>query len=97
LVIILVNPSFLEIVSVTIIFPGKRIFLCIHFWIFMSFATPSLRTEKKTGYVVTLDLSKEERKQIWYGLNDLAHFLRSSRLSLEDVYVSLNDFPSRES
>ncbi|MEI4617614.1 AsnC family protein [Bacillus cereus] len=47
---------------------------------------------KKTGYVVTLDLSKEEHKQIWYGLNDLEHFLRSSRLSLEDVYVSLNAF-----
>ena len=51
----------------------------------------SLRTEK-TGYVVTLDLSKEEHKQIWYGLNDLEHFLRSSRLSLKDVYVSLNGF-----
>lgn len=47
---------------------------------------------KKTGYVVTLDLSKEEHKQIWYGLNDLEHFLRSSRLPLEDVYVSLNAF-----
>ncbi|QDZ76643.1 AsnC family protein [Bacillus cereus] len=47
---------------------------------------------KKTGYVVTLDLSKEEHKQIWYGLNDLEHFLRSSRLSLKDVYVSLNAF-----
>ncbi|MEI4618224.1 AsnC family protein [Bacillus cereus] len=47
---------------------------------------------KKTGYVVTLDLSKEEHKQIWYGLNDLEHFLRSSRLSLNDVYVSLNAF-----
>ncbi|WP_144519325.1 AsnC family protein [Bacillus thuringiensis] len=47
---------------------------------------------KKTGYVVTLDLSKEEHKQIWYGLNDLEYFLRSSRLSLKDVYVSLNAF-----
>ncbi|MDM8365802.1 AsnC family protein [Bacillus thuringiensis] len=47
---------------------------------------------KKTGYVVTLDLSKEEHKQIWYGLNDLEYFLRSSRLSLEDVCVSLNAF-----
>ncbi|PFT89352.1 replication protein [Bacillus thuringiensis] len=47
---------------------------------------------KKTGYVVTLDLSKEEHKQIWYGLNDLEHFLRNSRLSLKDVYVSLNAF-----
>ncbi|PGC93928.1 replication protein [Bacillus toyonensis] len=47
---------------------------------------------KKTGYVVTLDLSKEERKQIWYGLNDLEYFLRSSKLSLKDVYVSLNAF-----
>ncbi|MDM8365989.1 AsnC family protein [Bacillus thuringiensis] len=47
---------------------------------------------KKTGYVVTLDLSKEEHKQIWYGLNDLEHFIRSSRLSLKDVYVSLNAF-----
>ncbi|MEW4153011.1 AsnC family protein [Bacillus thuringiensis] len=47
---------------------------------------------KKTGYIVTLDLSKEERKQIWYGFNDLEHLLRSSRLSLEDVYVSLNAF-----
>ncbi|MBG9508340.1 replication protein [Bacillus thuringiensis] len=47
---------------------------------------------KKTGYVVTLDLSKEEYKQIWYGLNDLEHFLRSSRLSLKDIYVSLNAF-----
>ncbi|WP_256941541.1 hypothetical protein, partial [Bacillus cereus] len=26
----------------TIILPGKRIFLCIHFWIFMSFATTSV-------------------------------------------------------
>ena len=41
---------------------------------------------------MTLDLSKEEHKQIWYGLNDLEHFLRSSRLSLKDVYVSLNGF-----
>ncbi|MEH7150267.1 replication protein [Bacillus thuringiensis] len=47
---------------------------------------------KKTGYVVTLNLSKEEHKQIWYGLNDLEHFLRNSRMSLEDVYVSLNAF-----
>jgi len=47
---------------------------------------------KKTGYVVTLDLSKEEHKQIWYGLNDLEHFLRSSRLSLKDIYLSLNAF-----
>ncbi|OTW96332.1 hypothetical protein BK702_01085, partial [Bacillus thuringiensis serovar cameroun] len=25
----------------TIILPRKRIFLCIHFWVFMRFATPS--------------------------------------------------------
>ncbi|MGQ0517878.1 hypothetical protein ACT453_49730, partial [Bacillus sp. D-CC] len=47
---------------------------------------------KKTGYVVTLDLSKEEHKQVWYGLNDLEYFLRSSKFSLNDVYVSLNAF-----
>ncbi|PGS83951.1 replication protein [Bacillus cereus] len=47
---------------------------------------------KKTGYVVTLDLSKEEHKQIWYGLNDFKYLLRSSRLSLKDIYISLNAF-----
>ncbi|MEW4153810.1 DUF2441 domain-containing protein, partial [Bacillus thuringiensis] len=41
LVIIPVNPSFLEMVWITIILPEKRISLCIYFWIFMSFATPS--------------------------------------------------------
>ncbi|WP_366988735.1 hypothetical protein, partial [Bacillus thuringiensis] len=40
-VIIPVNPSFLEMVWITIILPEKRISLCIYFWIFMSFATPS--------------------------------------------------------
>ncbi|EOQ05348.1 hypothetical protein [Bacillus cereus] len=47
---------------------------------------------KKTGYVMTLDLSDEERRQIWYGLNDLEYLLRSASLSLKDVYISLNAF-----
>ncbi|MGQ3740944.1 AsnC family protein, partial [Bacillus sp. Fil] len=51
-----------------------------------------LSERKKTGYVMTLDLNDERRKQIWFGLNDIEHFLRSSRMSLKDVYVSLNAF-----
>ncbi|OQR53431.1 AsnC family protein, partial [Bacillus sp. CDB3] len=51
-----------------------------------------LSERKKTGYVMTLDLSNEKHKQIWYGLHDLEHLIKSSRLSLEDVYLSLNAF-----
>ncbi|OQR53102.1 hypothetical protein CDB3_32045, partial [Bacillus sp. CDB3] len=40
-----------------------------------------LSERKKTGYVMTLDLSNEKHKQIWYGLHDLEHLIRSSRLS----------------
>ncbi|MGX5634321.1 AsnC family protein [Bacillus thuringiensis] len=47
---------------------------------------------KKTGYVVTIDLSKDISKQIWYGLNDTKQLLRSSRMSLKDIYLSLNAF-----
>ncbi|MEW4152857.1 DUF2711 family protein, partial [Bacillus thuringiensis] len=53
LVIIPVNPSFLEMVWITIILPEKRISLCIYFWIFMSFATPS--NLKKDLYYPTED------------------------------------------
>ncbi|MHB0802077.1 AsnC family protein [Bacillus thuringiensis] len=51
-----------------------------------------LSERKKTGYVMTLDLSNEKHKQIWYGSHDLEHLIRSSRLSLEDIYLSLNAF-----
>lgn len=47
---------------------------------------------KKTGYVVTLDLSNEKHKQIWFGLNDTSHLLKASKMGLQDVYLSLNAF-----
>ncbi|PEI42607.1 replication protein [Bacillus pseudomycoides] len=51
-----------------------------------------LSERKKAGYVVTIDLSNEQHKQIWYGLRDLKHLLKASERGLTDVYLSLNAF-----
>lgn len=51
-----------------------------------------LSERKKSGYVVTIDLSNEQHKQIWYGLRDLKHLLKASERGLKDVYLSLNAF-----
>ncbi|WP_448163670.1 AsnC family protein [Bacillus mobilis] len=51
-----------------------------------------LSDQKKTGYIVTFDLSNEEHKQLWYGLNDISHLLKASEMGLQDVYLSLNAF-----
>lgn len=51
-----------------------------------------LSERKKAGYVVTIDLSNEQHKQIWYGLRDLKHLLKASERGLKDVYLSLNAF-----
>ncbi|MEW4154442.1 hypothetical protein Q0N88_32815, partial [Bacillus thuringiensis] len=56
LVIIPVNPSFLEMVWITIILPEKRISLCIYFWIFMSFATPSKKKKAQNILIVIIFL-----------------------------------------
>ncbi|UWJ21250.1 AsnC family protein [Bacillus cereus] len=48
--------------------------------------------QKQAGYVVTLDLSNEQYKQIWYGLNDVSYLLKASKRGLQDVYLSLNAF-----
>ncbi|HDR4393045.1 AsnC family protein [Bacillus cereus] len=51
-----------------------------------------LSERKKSGYVVTIDLSNEDHKQIWYGLRDIKHLLKASERGLKDVYLSLNAF-----
>lgn len=51
-----------------------------------------LSERKKSGYVVTIDLSNEQHKQIWYGLRDIKHLLKASERGLKDVYLSLNAF-----
>ncbi|MBP3970003.1 AsnC family protein [Bacillus sp. WL1] len=51
-----------------------------------------LSERKKSGYVVTIDLSNEHHKQIWYGLRDIKHLLKASERGLKDVYLSLNAF-----
>ncbi|HDR8076521.1 TPA: AsnC family protein [Bacillus cereus] len=51
-----------------------------------------LSERKKSGYVVTIDLSNEDHKQIWYGQRDLNHLLKASERGLKDVYLSLNAF-----
>ncbi|PEU16785.1 replication protein [Bacillus sp. AFS019443] len=51
-----------------------------------------LSERKKAGYVVTIDLSNEQHKQIWYGLRDLKQLLKASEKGLKDVYLSLNAF-----
>ncbi|MEH6848547.1 AsnC family protein [Bacillus pseudomycoides] len=51
-----------------------------------------LSERKKAGYVVTIDLSNEQHKQMWYGFRDLKHLLRASEKGLTDVYLSLNAF-----
>lgn len=51
-----------------------------------------LSERKKAGYVVTIDLSNEQHKQIWYGLRDLKHLIKASDKGLTDVYLSLNAF-----
>ena len=51
-----------------------------------------LSERKKSGYVVTIDLSNEQHKQIWYGLRDLKHLLKATERGLKDVYLSLNAF-----
>ncbi|PGL14389.1 replication protein [Bacillus cereus] len=51
-----------------------------------------LSERKKSGYIVTIDLSNEQHKQIWYGLRDLKHLLKASERGLKDVYLSLNAF-----
>lgn len=47
---------------------------------------------KKTGYVVTLQLSEKRKKQKSYGLNELNQLLEKAEQQKMDVYLSLNAF-----
>lgn len=51
-----------------------------------------LSEHKKSGYIAVLDLSGNEKKQLWIGTNDVKTLSNMSNPSNKDFYLSLNSF-----